>query len=112
MYGQGRWGGRYLKPDGKALKAIVAATTIGKLPTDVEVGYTLLIFGNWYNTTKKSKTRIKKRDANNLVKLIVDAACEAVGIDDSQIFDERVRKVQDSTREGFEMKIYTLPRFE
>lgn len=106
MYGRNPWGSVYLKAEGKALKNYISWTAKGKLPTDREIGYEMVVRGNWYNA-KSSKTRIKKRDSNNLVKLIVDACCEAIGVDDSQIFSERVTKQQSKT-EGFSIRFFVL----
>ena len=106
MYGRNKWGHIYLKPEGKALKDTIFWNTKGKLPQDAEVGYELVIRGNWYNKTG-AKTRIKKRDSNNLVKLIIDACCEAIGIDDSQIFVEQLEKHQ-SQNEGFSVRFFLL----
>lgn len=106
MYGRNPWGSMYLKPEGKAIKQEIFWSTKHKLPRDVEIGYELVIRGNWYNATK-SKTRIKKRDSNNLVKLIIDACCEALDIDDSQIFEEKVTK-QESNNEGFSARFFLL----
>ncbi len=106
MYGRNPWGSMYLKPEGKALKDQIYWTTKEKLPIDVEVGYEMVIRGNWYNAAK-SKTKIKKRDSNNLIKLIIDGCCEALGIDDSQIFSERTIK-QQSTNEGFTIRFFVI----
>lgn len=112
MYGRNPLGGMYLKAGGKAVKALVKAMTKERMQKDVEIGYRLEITANWYNRDKKSKTRIKKRDSNNLIKLILDAACEAVEIEDSQVFDESIRKVQsyDSAKEGFKIELFELPK--
>jgi len=114
MYGRNPWGSTYLKEEAKALKRYVAASLPfnERLELDREIGYKLQIRANWYNA-KNSKTRIKKRDSNNLVKLIIDACCEAIGIDDSQIFNEFVQKVQesDSAKEGFKIELFELPKF-
>lgn len=109
MYGRNKWGGMYLKSPGVALKKAVVLSTKGKLPVDVEVGYELVVYGNWYNKSEKAKTRIKKRDSNNLVKLIVDACCDALGIDDSQIFREQV--VKEQGEEGFRVRFYVCSIF-
>lgn len=108
MYGRNKWGGLYLKEEGRKLKDQIMFATNKKLPRDIEIGYELVIRAGWYNIGK-SKTRIKKRDSNNLIKLIVDACCEALDIDDSQIFDEHVTKQQSKT-EGFAVRFYILAR--
>lgn len=114
MYGRNAWGGLYLKKEGKALKAFVAASVShrDKMEKDREMGYKLQISANWYNRPS-SKTRIKKRDSNNLIKLIIDACCEALEIEDSQIFHEQVQKINnpDAAKEGFKIEIYELPKF-
>jgi Holliday junction resolvase RusA-like endonuclease len=109
MYGRNPWGSTYLKPEGKALKQQIYWTNKEKLPRDVEIGYELVIRGQWYNA-KTAKTKIKKRDSNNLIKLIIDACCEALDIDDSQIFQEQVVK-QHSVNEGFTVKFFVLNNF-
>lgn len=123
MYGRRPNGALYLKEDGKALKQAVMLTNKERFPKDVEVGYNLKVFGIWHNPGagkryKDPKTkeyriveRIKRRDSNNLVKLIVDACSEAIGIDDKQIFHEKVMKVESET-EGFEIEFYILPKFQ
>lgn len=107
MYGRNPWGSTYLKPEGKALKEYIFWNTKEKMPKDTEIGYELIVRGSWYNKSKNAKTRIKKRDANNLIKLIVDACCDALEIDDSQIFKESVQK-HDSPNEGFSIRFYLL----
>lgn len=104
LYGQ-RFGKMYLKKEGKEIKECIVEKYRAQMPLDQEIGYVLEIHGNWYN--KGGKTRIKKRDSNNLLKLILDACTEALGIDDSQIFREEIKKVQ-STREGFKIEFYIL----
>lgn len=106
VYGTNRQGYRYLTREGKNFKKVVALLTRGNLPVDVELGYKLTIMGNWYNKAH-AKTRIKKRDTNNMVKLILDACCDAMGIDDSQIFEEHIYKVQSET-EGFVLEMYLV----
>lgn len=107
MYGYNKFGGMYLKAEGKRIKDEIIFKNGATIPQDQEVGYTLVVYGNWYNKSKTRKTRIKKRDSNNLLKLILDACCEAVGIDDSQIFEEHVYKKQSET-EGFRIELFTI----
>jgi Holliday junction resolvase RusA-like endonuclease len=122
MYG--RNGSRtFLKAEGKAIKAFIAHATSIRMERDLEVGYKIDIFANWYNKDagKKRKdpktgeykvtNRIKPRDTNNLIKLILDACCEALEIDDKQIFREKINKIQSDT-EGFEIDFFTLPRYD
>jgi Holliday junction resolvase RusA-like endonuclease len=110
MYGRGPFGSVYLKPEGKLVKQSVLDSVNETLTPDVELGYELEVYGNWYNKGK-AKTHIKRKDTNNLVKLIVDACCEAIGVDDSQIFKERQEK-KESNEPGFKMEIYELTEDE
>lgn len=108
MYGRGAWGRMFMKPEGVLFKRNITIMASGQsLPKDVEIGYELIISATWYNATKSAKTHIKKRDTNNLYKIILDACCAAIGIDDSQLFEERAKKVHSDT-EGFTWKAWVL----
>ena len=106
-YGRSRWGVDYLKPEGKKMKLLIYRAYRGKtMELDTKVGYTLTVFGNWMNKPG-AKTNIKKRDMDNLLKLIQDSCCDALSIDDSQIFEMSIKKDQSDT-EGFEIEFYYL----
>lgn len=47
----------------------------------------------WFQTPKKAKTRYKKMDTGNRLKLIHDCLSEAVGIDDSHFFSLAASKI-------------------
>lgn len=107
LYGRNQWGDMYLKSEGRALKnELVFNYGNKRMRQDTELGYSLEIYGNWYNE-KKAKTKIKKKDSNNLLKLILDGVCEALDIDDSQFFSEHIVKVQ-SDQPGFKIEINYL----
>lgn len=59
-----------------------------------ELKVTIEVYSNWYN---KDKT-IKHRDIANLEKFIIDSVFNALGIDDSLIFELILKKV-DSNEE-------------
>ena len=49
---------------------------------------------------EKAKTRFKRRDVSNLIKVLEDVVAECLGIDDSCFVDERVKK-HDGGKEDF-----------
>jgi Holliday junction resolvase RusA-like endonuclease len=57
--------------------------------------------------SKRAKTRYKKIDLDNRVKLLVDCVRDAIGIDDSRIFSYRQAKIHDPARQRVEITIFT-----
>lgn len=89
-----RWGGRYVSADGVAFKKLVQAHVHAKniAHCKLNVQYSLYIeYGspNWI--TKKAT--IAKVDVDNFAKCALDSLCEALFIDDSQIFDLHMKKI-------------------
>lgn len=97
-------GGRVLTAHGKRYKSETTATLVRDYPTDLKFfesnkGYGILIVlfmptvlnKGWPET---AKTRYKKLDASNRVKLLEDALIDATGIDDSQFLLPMIAKLQ------------------
>lgn len=97
-----RFGGRYISAEGIAFKKLVMQHVhfkrVGAGKRDVR--YQLVIKFSSPSWITKKKT-IKKQDLDNFGKSSCDALCEAIFIDDSQIFElfmfKEVGK-EDSTR--------------
>jgi len=75
----------------KATHKSVKAALIGKSLYCTEYACTMTFHGNWF--TKSGKP--KRKDAHNYASTLVDIVCEHLGIDDSLIFDFRIKKKQD-----------------
>jgi Holliday junction resolvase RusA-like endonuclease len=84
-------------------------------PADGNSAHILVIdyfLPNLYNKgwPGKAKTRFKRRDVSNLVKVLEDVVAECLGIDDSCFVEERIRKL-DGAEYGFAglvVKVYHL----
>ena len=61
----------------------------------------MVFVGDWY--TKKGKVR--KVDLSNLEKVVVDAICEKVGIDDSFVWKVEKRKEQGTENRGIRVSM-------
>ena len=105
MYGRSRNGGMYMKPEWVRYKRQIALMTSSQMQANTELGYKLELYAGWY--TKGKDSHIKKRDSNNMLKLILDAVCEALQIDDSQFFEESIVK-KHSNVEQFIITVYEL----
>lgn len=84
---------RFLTDEGKAFKAHVAQHVMAarlKAPRG-RLSLTLTLHGRW--DTQDGLPR--KRDASNCVKLIEDALCEALGIDDRWIRRLTIHAIHD-----------------
>lgn len=55
--------------------------------------------------SKRAKTRYKKFDLNNRIKLIEDCIRDALGIDDSHTFESHHKKMQDPLRPRVEVYV-------
>ena len=91
-----RHGGMYLKKEAKDLKKeilnLISVSTPNEFSngTNKELKITVKIFEDWY--TKKGD--IKKKDISNREKFLIDSVFEGLGIDDKQIFEHNMIKVQ------------------
>ncbi len=93
-----RGGGRYITAEGEAFKKIVKYAVLysgikikPELFLKLEINF---ISSRWI--TKKGTVALK--DCDNLVKCAQDSVCEALGINDSQIFHLIVKKVVSKSR--------------
>ena len=69
--------------------------------TDGTLWIKMVFVGDWY--TKKGKVR--KVDLSNLEKVVVDAICEKVGIDDSFVWKVEKRKEQGTENRGIRVSM-------
>jgi len=107
-YGRSRWGGDYLKPKGKAFKALVKATVgLRRFITDKPLALTIeLVSPNW--RTKKGAIHLRAGDADGFCKISIDSLAEALGFNDACVFDLRVCKVEGEK----ERTVFTLREIE
>ena len=97
-------GRKILSSDGRALKeqmrAIVSkavalnATSVENRKLRVSLTFFFPLVENKGWSQGKSKSRYKKVDVSNRIKLVEDALFSAIGVDDSQVFELLVRKEQ------------------
>jgi len=96
---------KYLKPEAKELRKRIKEI-VDDTPADpireppVELAVTVYVFEDWY--TKKGTP--KRKDVANREKFLIDSVFEALGIDDKQIFQHTMKKVQSKT-EGCQILI-------
>jgi len=98
-YGRTRFGGAYLKPKGKAFKALVK-TTVGlrRFNTDKPLSLTIkLMSPNW--RTKKGAIHLRAGDVDGFCKISIDSLAEALGFNDALIFELNVLKVVGETEQ-------------
>lgn len=90
-YGRGRFGD-YLKPKGKAFKALVRATVgARRLTTDKPLRLSIELHSpSW--RTKKGAIHLRAGDVDGFCKISIDSLAEALGFNDALIFDLRVQK--------------------
>ena len=105
LYGQ-HGVSKYLKPKAKELRerigAIVQNTIKEEFLEDDRLRVSVYIMEDWY--TKKGA--VKNKDVANREKFLIDSVFGALGIDDKQIFEHKMKKVQSiSTDEWCEIKI-------
>lgn len=101
----------YLKDEGKALKKeikeIVFATPINNVPDcetkKLQLAVITEVHENWF--TKKGT--VKKKDLANREKFLIDSVFEALGLEDSFIFEHTMKKIQ-SEKELSIIKIKVL----
>lgn len=102
-YANMRGGGRTLSAEGRAWKrdtAAYLAQNYGlklpkfstELPYVVVVTFHLQVFNETFGAKNGAKSRYKKRDTQNLWKLLADVLVPFLGIDDSQFTSEVLRK--------------------
>lgn len=93
-YGRNRFGGAYLKPKGKAFKALVKATVgLRRFDSSKPLALTIeLMSPNW--RTKKGAIHLRAGDADGFCKISIDSLAEALGFNDACVFDLRVKKVE------------------
>ena len=103
IYGQTRFGGRYLKKKAKQLKSSITLISKTKkhnwINRKTKLKATWYYYGSWY--TKKGE--IRKKDLTNITKLLEDGVFEGLGLDDSQVFEQVKYKIDDSSYEGFKV---------
>lgn len=105
-----RNGRKALSSEGRALKeqmraAIVlssassaAASDLENVPLQLELTFFFEELENRGWSQKKTQTRYKKVDVSNRVKLVEDAVCEALGIDDSVFMSIHLSKQEGASR--------------
>lgn len=97
-------GGRTLSKEGRKYKAETSGYLVRTFPTemmifkkDVPFGYLVqFCFPNLFNKgwPEKAKTRYKKLDVSNRLKLFEDALFNASGVDDSQVCSGHFDKIE------------------
>jgi len=95
---------RVLTPEGRKYKTETTAYIVEHYPREITIfkpntpyGYIIqLYFPDLFNKTwpEEAKSRYKRLDASNRVKLLEDAAAEAFGIDDCNFLSTRTDKFQ------------------
>lgn len=97
LHGRNKFGAVYLKPEAKKLKEEIKkivwmdiSFVIPNLNDGLKVS--IEIHENWF--TKKGD--VKRKDVSNREKFLVDAVFDAMGIDDKFIFEQTMKKVQDT----------------
>lgn len=100
----------FLDPKYRAFKTMIQASTIrqaggqiGKRARGVFLAQLAVESPSWL--TKRHTVR--KRDLDNVQKLLIDAVCEALGFDDCRLWEVRARKVC-SKQPMIRVKIYCL----
>lgn len=70
-------------------------------PPPVKVYFNWTAVGSWYYKNGK----VKKSDLTNLEKVLIDAVCEKLGIDDSFIWDTRRKKLHSESEEYLDCEL-------
>lgn len=115
-YANMRGGGRTLSAEGRAWKrdtAAYLAQNYGlklpkfstELPYVVVVTFHLQVFNETFGAKNGAKSRYKKRDTQNLWKLLADVLVPFLGIDDSQFTSEVLRK-KNSVKEHTTVEVW------
>ena len=127
IYGINKWGGKYLRKEGKAyrnrvkdecrsqwmLKPEALRGISGDKPYDIEYWFFLPKLRNktFGNQQSGAKSRFRKVDVTNLVKVIEDAIFECLGIDDRCAFNVHLYK-RESDEPGVLVYIREVPEEE
>ena len=95
--------GRALKEQMRAAISLVSATNvaaadINNVPLTLHLEFYFPEIENRGWSQKKTATRYKKVDVSNRVKLVEDAICEALGIDDSAFMYIHLSKHEGTSR--------------
>ena len=100
LHGRNQWGAVYLKPEAKILKKQIIDIVdeqknkqkyIQSDWKDRMLSVTTIISEKWFT----QKNTIKIKDVANREKFLIDSIFEALGIDDSQIWEHRLLKHDD-----------------
>lgn len=107
--------GEMKKFKAKAASQIAKQVLFDRPPLSSEKPYRLVIdfyLPALYNSgwPKKAKTRFKRRDVSNLIKVVEDVVSACLGIDDSCFTEVHVRKLHGPKHnfEGLDISIYEL----
>jgi len=119
MYVYTKWGPRpssaMKKFKAKAMAELVKQVPFDSEPLDKNLPYRLslefylpaLINKGWPG---KAKTRYKRRDVSNLVKVVEDVLAQCLGVDDSCFLEEELKKLDGGIHGfvGIKIKVYEL----
>jgi Holliday junction resolvase RusA-like endonuclease len=105
LYGQ-RGFRKYLKPEAKKLREEIAMLIPKQddwMSDDTKLSITVDIYEDWFTKTGT----IKKKDIGNREKFLVDSIFNVLNMDDKQIFEQRMRKIQSNEEKAvIEIKQY------
>ena len=89
----------YLSEEARNFKtAVKSFMPLWEVDPSVYLRFDISIYDNWY--TKEGSVR--KRDIQNLDKIIIDACCERLGIGDERVWERTIRKLSDDKlKDGF-----------
>jgi Holliday junction resolvase RusA-like endonuclease len=105
MYANMKWGGRIKSKEAYRWEGLVKGVVFQKLreylpylrkQKNRALKLELYFYRpTWHCTTKKLSQQFKKEDISNKIKAIEDSFMKAIGLDDSQIVELIVKKVED-----------------
>lgn len=83
----------YLSEEGRAFKYETKMFMPAmKFPKDSKFSIDMAFHGNWLYKNGNNK----RADVQNLIKILIDAIFEGIGVDDSYVYELSAKKVQDT----------------
>lgn len=94
-----------LKPESKLFKSKVKTyVPTFKVNEGDKLDFTIEIASSWYY----KNGNMRKKDVHNMVKILVDAICEGLGIDDKHIWNIMAFKTDSKDEEWTDVKIMRM----
>lgn len=87
-----KWKNRFITSRGGLSVWDIGSVTIDPSRELALEVWLMLPKGMVYTTSRGAKSRFKRRDVDNLIKIIQDAVFELLGIDDTAVFDVCIHK--------------------